>query len=509
MAAGSTSFRSSLTAVCTLVGLLTFAVAALAIDARATYGARVTADEPQYLTTALSLAEDFDLDISDEIEEEAFLPYHEIRLNQQTIDLNDDGQRISPHDPLLPLLLAPAMGVGGWVGAKLMLAALGGLAAALTTWLAVRRFGVSTSTAALVVGAFFCAPPLTSYGTQVYPELPAALAVVIGVIALTGDRRTTAANLVAILAIVALPWLAVKYVPVAAVLGIALLFPYRRLHGDDRRTVALITGVLALSGVIYLVVHQRIYGGWTVYAAGDHFVNGEFLVVGSNANYIGRTRRLVGLLIDREFGLIPWTPSFLLALPAMVLAVRRPLPHRWLMLGLVGAGWAVATWVALTMHGWWWPGRQVVVILPLVVVAIAAAVDRRPWLRAATVIGTLLGTMSWLWLVWEASTDRRTLIVDFVDTTNPWYQAWSTLFPDQRSYGVTGGNLVITTLWTIGLLAVAAAVWRNTEPTGPADSAGVDEERDEPDQPAASSAVVDESPTDEAPTDDSASVSID
>ena len=45
---------------CALVGLVTAAWAAVAIPARATYGERTTADEPQYLLSALSLAEDRD-----------------------------------------------------------------------------------------------------------------------------------------------------------------------------------------------------------------------------------------------------------------------------------------------------------------------------------------------------------------------------------------------------------------------------------------------------------------
>ena len=60
--------RESLRARMFLVALTVSVVAALSIQARATYNAQVTADEPQYLLTALSLGEDFDLDISDEIE---------------------------------------------------------------------------------------------------------------------------------------------------------------------------------------------------------------------------------------------------------------------------------------------------------------------------------------------------------------------------------------------------------------------------------------------------------
>ena len=108
-------------------------VAMIAINARATYGAKISVDEPQYLLTALSIAEDFDLDISDELDERRYLPFHELRLNQQTIDLNDSGQRISPHDPLLPILLALPMGLSGWLASKIALAVLAAITAAAAT----------------------------------------------------------------------------------------------------------------------------------------------------------------------------------------------------------------------------------------------------------------------------------------------------------------------------------------------------------------------------------------
>ena len=145
----------SLTQRALLVGLSVFVVAALAIQARSTYNAQVTADEPQYLLTAISIGEDFDLDISDEINEGRFRSFHEVNLNPQTIALNDSGQKISPHDPLLPILLALPMKLGGWQAAKTTLALITGLTAAATLWLAVRRFKIDPTTATWIVAALF------------------------------------------------------------------------------------------------------------------------------------------------------------------------------------------------------------------------------------------------------------------------------------------------------------------------------------------------------------------
>ncbi|MDH3296179.1 MAG: hypothetical protein OER95_17815, partial [Acidimicrobiia bacterium] len=121
------------------VALLALACALAGLAARATYGARTTADEPQYLLTALSLADDRDLDISNQIANGDHLPFHEIPIDRQTFPLDESGREVSPHDPLLPVILAPAMGLGGWVLAKVVLAVVAAAVAVGTLRLAGRE----------------------------------------------------------------------------------------------------------------------------------------------------------------------------------------------------------------------------------------------------------------------------------------------------------------------------------------------------------------------------------
>ena len=312
-----------------LVGLLAVLAALVGIDARATYGARVSGDEPQYLLTATSLGEDGDLDITDELAERRFEPYHEVDLDPQTMPLDESGRQISPHDPLLPALLAIPMRVGGWAAAKVVLALIAGLTAAVTTWVAIRRFRLPGGPAAIGVAAAFVGIPLAAYGVQIYPEMPAALAVIAAVAVLSSPRRTWRHEVAAIGAVVALPWLAVKYVPVAAVLAVAVLIGAR----SNRRRVVVLAASMVVAAAVFLVAHQRWYGGWTVYATGDHFSEtGELAVVGTEVDLVGRARRLVGLLVDRDFGLAAWSPVWLLAPFGLGLLVRerpaRPVDRR-------------------------------------------------------------------------------------------------------------------------------------------------------------------------------------
>lgn len=447
-----------------LFGAIVAVVTMLGIPAHATYGARVTSDEPQYLLSAMSLGEDGDLDIADEIARHAERPFHKANLDPQT-EPDGAGHELSPHDPGLPVLLAVPMRAGGWAAAKAFLAVCAGALAAATAWLANRRFGVPAWWALATVGVFALATPLSVYATQVYPELPAALVVVVAVSALTGSMRARSIAVVA-LAIAALPWLSVKYAPVAASLALLAVLKLRNRH----RAAAFLLLALAAQGAIYLVVHKAIYGGWTVYASGDHFAEtGEFSVVGVDPNYVARTRRLIGLLVDRQFGLAAWMPGWLLLLPALGALARRRPPGALALVVPAAAGWFVATYVALTMHGWWWPGRQVVVIVPLLVVVIAWWLPKVRWSPVLLAAVAVLGIGSWVWTEIEAITRRRTLIVDFMRTANPWYRAWQHVLPDgQRSIGVDD-TLVV--LW----LAIAAVLvvigWRGARPVPDSDGA--------------------------------------
>ena len=444
--------RSSVGARLLVLGLIVALAAALGAPARSAKSGQTTADEPQYLLTAISLAEDLDLDISDELRDERFRPFHAADLPQQT-EPRADGSRISPHDPLLPLLLAVPTRIGGWMGARLTMAAMAGLLAALTAWLAIRRFDVRPAAAVLAVGALSVTAPLVGYGSQIYPELPAALAAMVAVAALTGplDRR---GRVVSLLALIALPWLAVKYVPVAATLGaIGMVRLWRR---GDRGVALGLVGAVALAGVVYLWFHQAVYGGWTAYASGDHFVDAELLALGGDPDPSGRAYRLTGLLTDRGFGLVAWAPVYLVAV-AGVAGFLWSRPRRWAAVAApLAVGWLSATFVAESMHDWSWPGRQVVLVLPLAAVATAWWLDRVPAAVPALVALTLAGLVLWGWLLVEVATGGTSfsLIVDLERTGNPLYGVWRTVLPDYRNPTLL--TPLLGTASTVALMALAA-----------------------------------------------------
>jgi len=439
-----------------VLGVGTFLWCCLGLAVPATYGGRVTADEPQYLLSATSLVEDGDLDIADELAAERWRDSHEAALPEQT-KLLDGGRRISPHDPLLPVLLAVPVALGGWVGAKLFMAAVAG-ALAVAMVAVIRRLGVPERRALVTVGAFALVSPLAVYGTQLYPELVGALVVTGAAGALLAlPSRRGAVGLVAAVAL--LPWLSVKYAPVAVVLLVVGLVRLLLL-GDRRRALAVAAGAAGAAAVC-AVGHLAIYGALTPYAVGDHFVAGELTVMGTSPNRLGRTRRLLGLVVDRDFGLAAWAPGWLLLLPALgALArdgVRRRRPEAWLVALPLAAGWATATWVALTMHGFWWSGRQVVVVLPLAVLVVARWGPSERWLLAGGVVGAL----TYAWVAVEGLADRLTWVVDPWRTTAPVMRALRPLLPDLAHPGWL--DEVRWVVWIAAAVALVASGWRRQD----------------------------------------------
>lgn len=484
-----------------VVAAVAFAAAALGIGVRATFGAHVAVDETQYALTALSLAEDGDLDISDELGTQRWRAFADVEPPPQT-EVLAGGRQISPHDPLLPLLLAAPMGLGGWVGAKLALAVFAGLLAALTVWVAVRRFAVPLWLAAVGVGVAAASAPLAVYGQQIYPEVPAALVTLVGVAVLTADSSDRVAPrmrhfVIAGAAVVVLPWLSIKYAAVAAALALILLL---RLALTGRRMAALATaGGLGVMAFAYAFVHRQVWGGWTVYASGDHFQqSGEFGAVGFNPDYFGRALRLVGLFVDREYGIATWQPAWLLVLvplaasavfvvegalvaigslqgplvkrrfgsrapsyapaangsathapavreqPAYESAVTTPAIREHAAYGPsaattaalllpLAAGWLVATFAAVTMHGYWWPGRQLVVVLPLALLVVLrwlAVASRR--VRVLALSLGLVGVASYVLLLIDGYAREITWVSGFQRVDDPLYQAYDAVLPDYR-----------------------------------------------------------------------------
>lgn len=396
--------------------LLLLAAYAATIGLRAFESSDYAGDEPHYLLTAKSLAEDRSPDLRDEYAQRAYradYPYDLAPAGALT-----RGRLNEPYGLGLPLIAAPAYAIGGAKAVELLLAALAALAVALGYRLALRVVPDPwAAAAALAVGL---SPPLLAHSTAVLPEMPAAAALAgATLLALRipdSPRRHTGWTAFVLLAL--LPWLGLKYLAPAVPIAIYGYLAMRRA----RRPVLALTclEILGFSLALFVGVNSGLYGGATPYAADA--TGASATGAGFPLGYVARAYRLVALFLDRDFGLLRWAPVFAFALWGAWLLLResrsglaRAIPARraaqsagGLCAAVAGAQLAVAAFVAPTMFGPSFPARQLVAVLPVAVPLVAVALRRAP--RSGGVLA-LIGVAASVWLYLDVRTGSGGLVL--------------------------------------------------------------------------------------------------
>jgi hypothetical protein len=385
--------------------LVLFAAYAATLGLDATPGERYAPREAHVLLTAESITSDGFVDLRDEYATRAWRSFYRGRLRPTAEPV--DGRLVEPQGIGFPLLVAPAYALGGPTLVEVWLAAL--LALAFTLGAALARRLVPdpwATTAALVTGL---SPPALVAAMSVSPEGAGALAVTAAALAALAlrDRPRVGLAVACAGAIAALPWLAFELGAVAAVCALAAA---RWLGRRSRGWAALAALDLVLfSGVLFLTLHDRVYGGLTPYSPSRAPGGGTGLE--SIEGLVDRAPRLVGVWLDRDAGLLPWVPFAALALYALWLLWRS---HRdrlalavpgqrdvevaaGFLAAIVGVQVAVAALLAPSLHGAWGPARLLVPVLPVAGALAAWGLRFAPRVGSALAALTLAGS-AWLLL---------------------------------------------------------------------------------------------------------------
>lgn len=419
---------------------------------RASRGAAITGDEPFYLATTQSLLHDGDLDLRNQYATHSYRSFfdHPQGLWTQAGPL-PDGRMVSPHEPGLAVLLLPGFAAGGLRGAQLELALIAAATFALAFVLAAKQTG-QRGLAWLVTGAVALAAPGFIYSTEIYPEIPGAFCIVVALLVLRAAPGA-GRGVWMLLLLSALAWLSLKYVPLALVIA-----AFACWSSTGRERVVLVAAG-ALSGALYVWFHLAVFGALTPYSTNLVYDgNSTATVLESHFAFEDRSYRIWGLFIDRRFGIGRWAPIFLAVLPAL------PLTWRWarqgsLVVTLICAQIAMATYVAVTMMGWWFPGRMLIVVYPLFATVLTIVAARLPapgrWTGAGLALYSLAVTGA---LVHAARGGEVTIAVDPFALDSPLFRAPAQLFPQYTYWGTD--TLVLNAAWlSAGIAALVLAAW--------------------------------------------------
>ena len=428
-------------------------VYAFSLGIRATNGASITGDEPFYLLTTQSLLEDGDLDLRNQYDASSYEAFfdHPDGLWKQSLP-SRDGRLLSPHNPGLSVLVAPGFALGGLAGAQAQLILMAAATMALAFVLSARLTGRRAASWLVALGVGLSAVAFV-HSTEVYPEIPAALALTLSLLVVTSRERLSMLDAVAVMATLsAMCWLGVKYAPLAA-----LVAAYFLLRADAPGRIALV-GLSSASAALFVWFHVETFGSLTPYSVNVIYSGQSTVeVFGRHVEFGDRVYRLWGLFVDRRFGVGRWAPLLLAAIPGLVLLVQRGSSHR-LVFGLVVAQVLIATFVAITMMGWWFPGRTLMTVLPLFTLPLTHAATAAPaWARAAIAVLAAYGAAITAGLAHAGHAGKVRIAVDPFDMNFPPFQIVSWLFPDYRAWTLETWGLTVFWLALAGLSLVLAA----------------------------------------------------
>ena len=424
------------------------------VGIRATRGASITGDEPFYLITTQSLLADGDLDLRNQYLARTYESFfdHPDELWRQSVP-TDDGRLLSPHNPGLPVLLIPGFGLGGLMGAQAQLLLMAAATMALAFVLASRLTARHTTCWLVALGVGLTATAFI-YSTEIYPEFPAALALVVALLVVTWrDRPGLAEGLYLAVALTVMCWLGPKYVPLAALVTAYFLWKANR-HG---RIVLLTAG--ALSAAMFAWFHLHVFGGLTPYGVNVVYADWNTLdIIIGHLEFGERYYRIWGIFVDRRFGIGRWAPLLLLTVPGLVLLARGSAAHR-LLLGLILTQLLIATFVAITMMGWWFAGRTMLTVLPLLVVPLTLLVARSPlWVKIVATSLALYSLVITAGLAHAGHAGEITIAVDPFDMRFLPFQGLAGLFPLYTWWTVETWSLTYL-WWALFVVSTAATLW--------------------------------------------------
>ena len=407
-------------------------------------------DEPHYLVMAQSLWREHDLDLRDNYAREDWREFRGGPTGPHYAAPRSDGRPFPGHAPGLSFLLAPVYAAGGRLGCALVLGMMVAGVGALAFWIATAE-GLPPG-AALLAGLLASGPPLAAFALHVYTEALSALALLSAYALLRFGRTRAAPGLAAALAS-ALPFIHPRMALGAIAIAIAA-FAYR-----DRASLPVFAAVASVGAVLYGAFWMSIFGVPTALGIYGGVPEDAALNPG---------QALMGLLVDRAYGLLPYSPAFL-ALTLLAVDAGPRHSGRDARASRVELAFVFAILLPVLFWRVWWggqspPARLIAPMAPFLALWVArlhASFDR-PLLRRA-----IVGALAWSWglfLLAALQPGRLLFINKRTRPTRMWEALWpggtlDRLLPDMARPEASDWPLAFA--WMFGLLALAGiARWQ-------------------------------------------------
>lgn len=369
-----------------------------------------TGDEPHYLVAAQSVAYDGDLDLVNDygnpertLEVFGVFPFGP---DTHAADYRDSGQLRPVRGIGLSTLLAPAVALGGETGVRLLMVLIAALLADQLFRL-LRDLGLRRRYAFLAWAAVALCYPMLVFSSQIYPELPGALLVVVALRIMVRWASAPLALAFGSTAAALLVWLHVRFIPLSAgvLLGLVIAACRARLRGRPvPRAPGFAGRIRAAAGelaggarvltrewrTVTVPVAVPYVGNLALFAAVSYHLYGTAHPTAPYRAFSDTTAGTGGWSFLYEFALadflnpvhgwIPFVPVHWLGLAALGCLVLR---WRWAAVACLAVpiGYELVLASAGPEIGWGFPARYLIPVIPLIAVPIALAIQEVRWSR--------------------------------------------------------------------------------------------------------------------------------
>ena len=290
-----------------LVALLTFSVVftgSMIFHKISTLPGNLHGDEIHYLVITSSLLNDGDLDVQNNYSSQELRPLGVTHVTPHLI-YSASGRAISSHEPGLPALLTLPFFLGGRHGVILFLTLLSSFAAMQVYFLAL-HFGVTRWKAALATLITAFNLPFIMISGKVFPDSIAALFLPLAFRWMLLDRRFSRFVAGSIL-LALLPWMHIKFTFFTVI--ILLIFLFKRCY--TFKQLLFVLSPLLISGIGFIRLQYSLFGEL-------------FYVLRVKAGGFGNPLTgMLGLLFDREAGLMVFAPVLMLAFCGLLFRWKR------------------------------------------------------------------------------------------------------------------------------------------------------------------------------------------
>ncbi len=399
-------------------------------------------DEPHYLLMARSIVRDGDLNLHEDYGQQHYREFYPGSLDAHAYPgKKGPGRLYSKHMPALPLLLAPAYWCGEKLEAsfpslkagahpdrniKILMAreTMAVLAALLATSFFVLVWEVWGSRSVAICSWIFFAfsLPLAVYARLLYPEIPAALILLMVLSRPVSGKAASSRSLAWTgLGISLLPWFGIKYVILAAAAFLVVLADAWASQPRRKSEILHLLAPALVSGALFSAYLMHSYGSISPFVVYHGLSQVPVTPVIHGLRFQPVTFFSTGLayFLDQRIGLFVYSPLAILFVPGVILWFRKRKSGRAALCFVAAVSWAFFALINLR-QGHQPPGRELLPVLPILALFATGAFawgKSRAAIVLARVLAVFAGLVTFLgirqpWLLFHTGLSSETWNMD-------------------------------------------------------------------------------------------------